>query len=215
MHRAAAVRAVVGEEARLETDEGDGVGRPHRCAEHTAGIGLEAARDVHRQHGRGLRVHEPYRFEVRAADLTLQTDAEETVDHEVPPPASRHVRLRGAAGIAPRAECAGGVGGELRRVAHEHHRHVEPPGLQVTRDDERIAAVVAGSGEHEHRHTGTWDQLARELGGGEPGALHERGRVGQSRRSLLDLANLAGEMDGREILVRFRGHDARAFERLV
>ena len=206
MHGTAAVGAVEGQEPWFEADEGDGVGRPHRRAEDAAGIGFEPARNIHREHGHGRRVQEPHRFEVSAADLPLQTDAEETIDHEIPALVSGYLGLRGAAGFAPRLGRAGGIGGQLRGVADEHQRHVEPPALQVACDDERIPAVVAGTGEDEHRVAGAGNELARELGGGEPRALHELGRVGQSGRSLLDLSDLAGEIDRREIVIGNRDH---------
>ena len=105
----AMVRPVQREQAGLQADEGDGVRRAHRAAEDLPGIGMQAARDVEREHRAGLRVGVVDQLRVLAVDRSGQADAEQAVDHEVPagllsefPPAC----LRGKPGRTSPAESA-------------------------------------------------------------------------------------------------------------
>src|SRR5687767_3933268 len=87
---------------------------------------------------------------MNAAELALEPDAEETIDHEVPPLAWRDIRVLHAAALAPRVVRGFGIIRQRACLACKHQVDVEPPRLQVTRDDECIASVVAGAGEDQH-----------------------------------------------------------------
>ena len=148
------------------------------------------------------------KLQIRPAHFPLEADAEETIDHQIPAPAGGDVREGRAGGILPCVHRRSRILGESRRVAMEGDGDIEPPALQMARDDERIAAVVTRAGEHQHRVALPGNQLARELGGSEAGTLHQIRRVGRGGDRRLDRANLASEVYGREIVVWGRNHRA-------
>ena len=77
----------------------------------------------------------------------------------------------------------------------------------MPRHDERIAAVIARSGEHQHGLAAA-RQLARQLGRGEPGALHELRRRVPGHGGLLDGANV-GREQYRHVVRKLGGHEGR------
>src|SRR5262245_14881817 len=103
--------------------------------------------------------------------------------------------MRVAAACLPGLERLGRVLRELERIAQEHHGDAIPPLLQVAGNDERIAAVVARTCEHEYPTAVIGDQLARELRRCESGTLHEIRRRWLCEGMLLDRTNLAREVE--------------------
>ena len=81
---AAMVGPVERQQSRLQADEGDGVRGAHRMPEHAAGVGIQSARDIEREHRAGLRVRVVDQLRVFAFDRAAEADAEQAVDHEVP-----------------------------------------------------------------------------------------------------------------------------------
>ena len=90
------------------------------------GVRIQAARDVEREHRAGLRVRVVDQLRVLAFDRAGEADAEQAVDDEIP------------AGVL--AESRSDFVGK---------GDPEKPLLQDPRDDLRVAAVVAGAGEHQ------------------------------------------------------------------
>jgi hypothetical protein len=77
--------------------------------------------------------------------------------------------------------------------------------------DERVAAVVAGAGEHEDRTPTIGDQCSRQLGRRETGTLHQR-RLCPLAGERLDAADLSGEVNGKRYVRsggHARGHESR------
>jgi hypothetical protein len=89
------------------------------------------------------------------------------------------------------------VRGELRALAGEHDLHAVPPLLQMSRDDERVAPVVAGAGEYHHRLASIGDESTRELSGGRTRALHQARYSGDLLRQRFELADLIASVDGK------------------
>ena len=90
-------------------------------------------------------------------------------------------------------------------IAVEHHPDPIPALFEMACGDERIAAVVAGTGEHQHRCALIAHQLTRELGGRKPCALHQRLRRGRREIVRFNGTNLAREIEGSG-LVSFSRH---------
>ena len=80
------------QQAGFQADEGDGVRRAHGAAEHLARVGLQAARDVEREHRAGLRVGVIHELGVHAVDRPRQADSEQTVDDKIEVFFGRRVR---------------------------------------------------------------------------------------------------------------------------
>ena len=169
----AIVRPVQREQAGLQADEGDGVRRAHRAPEDLPGIGMQAARDVQREDRAGLRVGVVDQLRVLAVDRPGQADAEQAVDHEVPADVLRDFF-------------------RLSRKANP-----EEPLLQNPRNDLRVAAVVAGTGQDQHVLALVGEQPGRQLRRRGARALHE----GQGRVRLLDAPDVLRQVDG----LRHRG----------
>ena len=74
----------------------------------------------------------------------------------------------------PRRQCSRSIYRQLGRIAREQEIDVEPPALQMTRDDECIAAVVAGAGKHQHTAAGR--KRAGEFCCLQACAFHQTGR---------------------------------------
>src|SRR6185295_15354598 len=72
------------QQARFQADERDRVARAHGAPEDLAGIRIQAARNIQRQHGAGLRIDEVDEFSVLALDRAREADAEQAVDDQVP-----------------------------------------------------------------------------------------------------------------------------------
>jgi hypothetical protein len=75
--------------------------------------------------------------------------------------------------VSIQARCAAAASAG-RCVAVESDRDVVEPAPEPARGDERIAAVVARPGEHEHARRRADQHVARDVCRREPRALHER-----------------------------------------
>ncbi len=184
-HGAREVDAVAGQQSGLQRDERGGVRRAHRRSVRHSGIRIETGRDVEREHRTVAAIDRRDPLRVVAAQRPGQPDAEESVDDE--PAVAERRRLRQWPGAArlPALECSARVGGQPRRVAVEDHADRVPPILQMPRDDERIAAVVAGPGKHDDPVGGPRQEQPHLAGRCGARALHQR----QAGRFLLDRAN--------------------------
>jgi hypothetical protein len=67
-----------------------------------------------------------------------------------------------------------GIRREFFFVASKNRDDVVKPRTEPTRDDERIAAVVSRSGEHNHRAAAITEHRACDFGGSQASALHQR-----------------------------------------
>ena len=76
--------SVEGEQPRLERDERDRMRGAHRAAQHAAGVGVQAARDVEREHRAALAVRVLDERGVLAGDVAREADAEQAVDDQRP-----------------------------------------------------------------------------------------------------------------------------------
>jgi hypothetical protein len=85
---------------------------------------------------------------------------------------------------------------QLCRLAREYDVDAVEPALEMRRDLERVAAVVARPGEDQHAAAAFPGEFARELRRGESRALHEvRVRVALQRRHL-ERADAGSEVEG-------------------
>ena len=99
-----------------------------------------------------------------------------------------------------------GIGRQAAGIAGENDVHREEALAQQASRLEGVAAVVAGTGQHQHRPFAVDGQFAGEIGGRQPGALHQR-PVGVLR---LDAAQRGTEEEG----VRVHGV-GRAYFRII
>ena len=97
------------------------------------------------------------------------------------------------------------IGGKSSRIAGEQDIDLEPPRLEMTRDHECVAAIVAGAGEHNHPAAAIRHDIARNFCRGETRALHERSGIRSAERSGLDGADLRGSIHRNEC-ARLKGH---------
>ena len=165
---AAMVRSVEREKPRLERDERHGMRGAHRAAQHAAGIGVQAARDVERKYRAALAVRILDERRVPAGDVAREADAEQAVDEQRP--------------------------GLLRHLRH-FGNHVDAEKLfpQPRGDHASVAAVVARAGEHEDVLALVPGQARGDLGGGGAGAFHER-RLGFAGGAL-DAPDVVAQVD--------------------
>ena len=109
-----------------------------------------------------------------------------------------------AAGIAPRLMRGCCVGRQLPGIAVEHHGDLEEPALEPARDDQRVAAVVARTGEDEHARRPPGEGFARGASRCKPGPLHQR-RAG---RGAFDRAQVRDATDRGAFHAPIIGHVA-------
>src|SRR6185312_5044127 len=76
------VRPIEREQAGLEADERNRVGCPHGSSEHATGVGIQAARDIEREHRAGLSVDPVDQPREWAFDGSREADAEKAIDDE-------------------------------------------------------------------------------------------------------------------------------------
>jgi hypothetical protein len=141
------VRSVQGQQAGLETDEGEGVMRAYRAAEHASAVGVHAAGNVDREHAAAGCIDQFNECGITALERTLQPDAEQSVDDQVPVPAGWNGFVHCAAGGLPAGQRGFSIRGKLRFDSGEHDRNIEPPLLEMAGGDQCISAVVAGASE--------------------------------------------------------------------
>ena len=131
--------------------------------ERHAGVGVDARRHVERQDRRaGARAPLDQRGVFRRG-RAREADAEQAVDDQRrrrPPEALRWVRDPAA---AQRGVRGGGVRRQPRDVAAKDDVDVEERLREAARDDERVAAVVPGTGEHDDRTAASRGHRARDL----------------------------------------------------
>ncbi len=174
VHVAAEIRTIGGDEPGLERDEGRRRGGVDHRAVRVAGLRVEAARDVQREdrHRRRVGPFDPAR--VRRTDGASEADAEHAIDDEPAAPALRQLLHGAAAGRGECPVCGSSVGRQACGIAREHDRHVAEPRAKMPRRDESVAAVVAGTCEHQHLALASGEQIARDSRGGGAGTLHQR-----------------------------------------
>ncbi len=124
----------------------------------------------------------------------LEADPEESIDDERASPIGRNVGERRAAGGDEGAMRDRGVSRQVLRVGAKHDRRLVEPLAHPACDDERVAAVVAGTGEDEDLAATIAGERPCGLRRREPGTLHQRQRA----RPILDRAQVDGAIDGRE-----------------
>ncbi len=158
-----------------------------------AGLRVEPRGDIERQY-RGFAGACPLdQRGVGRFDRARDAHAKESVHHQ-------RRTLRGqvrAERAALGHECAirgGRVGGQVLRIRRHHDDDLVVLAAQDARDDERVAAVVAGTGENRDRAAAIGQQVARVRGGGGAGAFHQR-KIGVG---CLDLAQRDDIDDGLE-----------------
>ena len=104
-----------------------------------------------------------------------ETDAEKSVDDQRRL-SRRRRRLDSHAGRRQRGVRGSGVRRQPRNVAAKDDDDVEERLRQEARDDEGIAAVVPGAGEHDDRTGASRRHPPRDLRRRGAGALHQSGR---------------------------------------
>ena len=116
-------------------------------AQAAAGVGVEAAGDIDGEARAGLGVEGVDPGGVAAFQRALQADAEEGVHHQRPAFVRRcgQIGHGEAAGGDPRG-CMGGAGvvGQTTGITGKGHAHRQTGAVQMPRDHEAVAAVVAG-----------------------------------------------------------------------
>src|SRR5262249_41246388 len=107
----------------------------------------------------------------------------------------RNLREQGPACFLPFRESEFRVPGQLVALPSKHHADAEESALEVRRDLEGVAPVVAGPGDHQDRSRRVAAQAARGLRCGLAGALHEA-RPGRTRLDLADRARAVDRQHG-------------------
>ena len=98
-----------------------------------------------------------------------------------------------------------GIVGQFFCVAPKHRDDFVKPCTKPTRDDERVAAVVPRSREHDHGAAAIGEHRTCDFGGRRPRALHQR-RVAVTR---FERAQLRDPEDRRELGWRSGGLGGR------
>jgi hypothetical protein len=198
VHAAGAIDAVARVQARFVAEERDGVRGAHGRAVRAndgAAVRIQPARHVQRQH-RAIDIGRAQRQRARTArERAREADAEQAVDDEaVAAGGVEVVDEVHAAGRGARQRM-----GRLRRrgrAGQVDHFHMRARGAEVGRDFQRIAAVVAGTGQHDDdaaRHAA--EQVERERGGRGAGPRHERAGRQVAVGGLLEGADLGDAVE--------------------
>jgi hypothetical protein len=200
-HDAGVIAAASGMQPGFVPDEGDGV----RCRRgnsvrpyDVAGVGIQAARHIEREHGAVESVEEFYDAMQGRSDSAGEADAEKSIDDECPSGGSQHTyeisriceaysRLHGI-GMG-----ASGIRGLLRGIGKHQHRNLEAGLFKVGGGFQRIPSVVAWAGEHENRRIVELvaGDIASELAGGAASPLHQREARQGSQCRMFDVANFS------------------------
>ena len=162
-------------------------------AERNAGVAVEPAGDVEREYRSARRVGAFDERRIGVGERAGEADPEQAIDDQRPVPQGREIRHRSAAGLDEEAMRVGRVRGKARRVGAKDDFHVEERLAQPARHDESVAAVVAGSREHEDRSAAI-PQDPCDAGRGRSRALHQRLPAGRR----LDAAHVRRAVDGKE-----------------
>ena len=181
-------------EALLQPEKRHGRGRAHRHSVRPPRIGIEAARDIERQHRHGRGVHRVDRGSEGAADRARETRAEERIDDHVGaierPRLERGQRDAGGAAIGRGLR---GCSFEPLGRHHELNAHGTPGRLHEPREHEAVPGVVACAAHYAER-TSPRPAAVNDAQGGGGSAAHElvvRDAAGLDR-PLLQVANLRG-----------------------
>ena len=173
---AAVIGAVGGVQARLGTDEGEGVRGPDAGSESASGIRVKAAWRVERQQRagvtRGQCVGCRDQRRISAFRCAGEADPEQAVDDEMPASGSGDGGDGGSSRSTEGAMRRLCISREFVGCAQENDADVEEPCAQAFGDDEGIAAVVARPGEDQDPAAG--GQLLGSGGGHGSGASHQR-----------------------------------------
>ena len=155
--------------AGLAAEERDRVGGVDGGAHDGAGVAVDAARQVDRDDRRRRCVHHVDHGARQALDRTVETGAEQGIDHEVP--AAERFRQ----GRLDRPLPAGGrkrrIALEPAALAHEEKPHLVAALGQDARRHKAVAAVVARTGHHHSR--AARQQAGGYVGHGAAGILHQ------------------------------------------
>jgi hypothetical protein len=143
------VRAVEGVQPGLAADETQGMRRAHCNAQDAAGVAIEPAGNVQRQHRPGEGIDARDQLGPGALNGSSQADAEQAVDYQ-PVLAGRDCFCR----------------------ANQGHRDALLP--EEARHDSRIATVIAGAGQNQYGCATSLQQLPCIFGRGVAGAFHQR-----------------------------------------
>ncbi len=173
-HVAAEVDAVSGEQPGFQAEERRGRSGTDGRPAHRAGIGVEPAWNVECQNRNARAIRALDQRGVFRGERSREADAEQPIDDQRSAPSGGNVGhgrstrdYKGAMGVAR-------VGWQPRGFAAKDDGHVEEQLAQSARDDECIAAVVAGPRQHEHGSIARTGHADGDVGGREPGALHQR-----------------------------------------
>jgi hypothetical protein len=140
---AGAVRTFAEIEAELEPDERERARSPHCDAEHLAGVGVQAARDIERQHGLVALIHRCDGLRRGPCNRARQADAENRIDDDVGSAQTIRVPLddrptRGNEVVVRPARVALQSSGLVQADSDD----LQPPRTSESRQNVTIAAVV-------------------------------------------------------------------------
>ncbi len=145
------IERVAGAQAGLVRDERDRAVGDDRDVGDVSGVGIDAARHVDREDRPAARVDELDPFAGAARRRAGEADAEQPVDDE------RRVldRVAGIDGrlatVAPSQPRVLRVAAQALGVVEQRDAHADAAFVQNARGDERVAAVVAGTGQQQDR----------------------------------------------------------------
>ncbi len=200
---AAMIRPVRRQQAGFERDERCGRRGTHGRGKGDARVGVETAGHVERQNGNSACVGARYPSSINTLGGALEANAEKTVDDDAEVAAIRPVGKRFSPRRAPGVEGGSGIAGKTLGVAGKNDHDVEEPGREPSGENESVASVVARTREDEHSRRTAGEEIARDAGRGEPGALHELSRCGFR----LDCAKLRDAVD---VVLNHRDDDTLA-----
>ena len=146
--RAGVLRAASGIQPAFGGDKAERPGGAHGLGGHGAGIRVHAGGHIQSQHGRGAGIHRGNRLAVRRPGRAANARAEHGVDHD----AARFER-RGLETARRNPGAASACGGPLRivrarRAIDQVDANGNPPPLREHRQQQAVAAVVAGPAQH-------------------------------------------------------------------
>jgi hypothetical protein len=154
---------------------------------------MQAAGNVDGENGNAGGIAPVHQFCMLSVQRAFQSDAEQTVDDQMPVALRWNRFVQRTARRKPIRQSRFGVALEFRVRSGEHDRDVIPPFLELTRSDEGVAAIVTRSREHQDAFAPIAEQIARVLGRGDSRERHQ-GRWRRLRQyRLFDLPDLFGE----------------------
>ena len=147
-HPAGNFRTLTGEQPLLESDEGNGGGRPYGGPEPDTGVAVQTGRYVDAEDGTPAPVDPLDRVREGAFHFPVESGAEHRVHHHVETGEIRCLRYRDDARLLATPGGVSRITAKTRPGTRQFEGHIEPFAGRELREEKAVSAVVAVTAQH-------------------------------------------------------------------